>query len=65
LKQGFAQPGAEGEKLYRKAWRRYMEQAWAAPVCTSLGIVATTKAIGGWKVPDGGNLPSAMDLFPA
>jgi peptide/nickel transport system substrate-binding protein len=65
LKQAFSLPIGEAEKLYRKAWRKYMEQAWSAPVCTSLGIVATSKGISGWKVPDGGNLPSAMDLFPA
>ncbi len=64
LTQGFALPGAEGEKLYRKAWRRYMELAWAAPVCTSLTVLASTKGISGWQVPDGGNTPSVMDLFP-
>jgi peptide/nickel transport system substrate-binding protein len=65
LRQGFAAPGADGEKLYRKAWRRYMEQAWAAPVCTSLTIIASTKGISGWQVPNGGNTPSVMDLFPS
>jgi peptide/nickel transport system substrate-binding protein len=65
LKQGFATAAPESEKLYRKAWRRYMDQAWAAPVCTSLGIIATTKGVSGWQVPEGGNTPSVMDLFPS
>jgi peptide/nickel transport system substrate-binding protein len=65
LKQAFTLPAAEAEKLYRKAWRKYMELGWAAPVCTSLAIVATTKGVSGWKVPDGGNTPSVMDLFPS
>ncbi len=65
LKQAFSLPQAEAEKLYRKAWRRSAELAWQAPICTSQTVVAATKGISGWEVPNGGNPPSAMDLFPS
>ena len=65
LKQAFALPQADAEKLYRKAWRQSAELAWQAPICTSQAVIASTKGISGWEVPNGGNPPSAMDLFPS
>ncbi len=65
LKQAYSLPQAEAEKLYRKAWRRSAELAWQAPLCTSQAVIAAAKSVSGWDVPNGGNPPSAMDLYPS
>lgn len=65
LRQAFAMPAKEAVPLYRKAWKRALDQGWSAPVCLSQTVIAAAKGVGGWQVPNGGQSPTSLDLTPA